>query len=52
MMLDAKMVEDQLLETTVRLAIQANKLMRLDNPLINHKLTKLNKEVEELLKPT
>lgn len=38
--MEAKLTKEHILETKVRLAIQANKLLRLDNPIVAQQLSK------------
>ncbi|BDA47783.1 hypothetical protein COCOBI_11-0400 [Coccomyxa sp. Obi] len=48
MMLEAQKMMDEALELNVLTAISANRLVRLDNPIMNAKLMALKREAEEL----
>ncbi|CAL8469754.1 g9296 [Coccomyxa elongata] len=48
MMLETQKMMDEALELNVLTAISANRLVRLDNPIINAKLMALKREAEEL----
>ncbi len=48
MMLEAQKMMDEALELNVLTAISANRLVRLDNPIMNAKLLALKREAEEL----
>ncbi len=49
-MLEAQKMRDGALELTVLTAIAANRLTRLDNPIMNNKLATLQREAEELFR--
>lgn len=48
MMLEAQKMMDEALELNVLTAISANRLVRLDNPIMNAKLLALKHKAEEL----
>ena len=50
MMLEAQKMMDGALELKVLTAISANRLTRLDNPIMNSKLAALQRQAEELFR--
>lgn len=49
MLLDVQRMQDDVLELRVKVAVNANKLVRLDNPIVNNKLRCLKRKAEEAL---
>jgi hypothetical protein len=50
MMLEAQKMRDGAMELRVLTAIAANRMTRLDNPIMNNKLMALKSEADELLR--
>lgn len=50
MMLEAQKMRDGVMELRVLTAIAANRMTRLDNPIMNNKLMALKSEADELLR--
>lgn len=49
MAMESKLLKECVLETRVRLAIQSNKLLRLDHPLVDEKLRNLEAKAKIIL---